>query len=370
MRERRIVMLGTAFDTKGGISAVVNAYRAGGLFERWPVRYLATHREGRALSKVVLAAAGFMRFAGLILTRRVAALHVHSASRASFWRKSPFLLLAFLSARPVIFHLHGGGFREFFERDCGPLARAWVRGVFKRAAQVIVLSPRWEAWVRTVAPQARVHVIPNPAPAITNKREHPADGDPVLLFLGAIIEKKGVFELLEAVAGLRERYPRCRLVLAGTGPAQAQVLARAAALGIASQVEMPGWVDAAARDARLAQAAVFVLPSYYEGMPMSVLEAMAAGVPVIASDVGGIPELIAHGVDGLLIAPGDVPALTAALEGLLSDAPLRAAMGQAAQHKVERCYAAERVLEQVEGIYRDLLGIAPAVSSKKIQQHA
>lgn len=370
MRKRRIVMLGTAFDTKGGISAVVNAYRAGGLFQRWPISYLATHREGNAWSKVVQAAASLMRFAGLLLTRRVAVLHVHSASRASFWRKSPFLLLAFLSVRPVIFHLHGGGFREFFERDCGQLARAWVRIVFNRAAQLIVLSPRWEAWVRSVAPQARVRVIPNPAPAITNKREQAADAEPVLLFLGAIIEKKGVFELLEAVVALRERYPRCRLVLAGTGPAQARVLARAASLGIASQVEMPGWVDAAARDAWLAQAAVFVLPSYYEGLPMSVLEAMAAGVPVIASDVGGIPELIAHGVDGLLIAPGDVRALTAALDTLLTDAPLRAAMGQAAQRKVERCYAAERVLEQVEEIYQDLLGIAPAVLSKEIRQHA
>lgn len=370
MSKRCIVMLGTAFGTKGGISAVVNVYRAGGLFTRWPIRYLATHREGRTWPKLALAVGSFTRFAGLLLARRVAALHVHSASRASFWRKSPFLLLAFLSARPVIFHLHGGGFREFFEQDCGPLARTWVRAVFGRAAKVVVLSPRWEVWVRSVTPQAKVRVIPNPAPAVKAIREKLVNADPILLFLGAILEKKGVFDLLQAVAALGEDYPRLRLVLAGSGPAQTQVIERARALGIASQVEMPGWVDAAGRDAWLAQADVFVLPSHYEGMPMSILEAMAAGLPVIASDVGGIPEMIDQDIEGLLIVPGDVPALIAALEKLLLDVALRESMGRAAQRKVERCYAAERVLEQIDGVYREILGSAPTALPAKIKRHA
>lgn len=363
-------MLGTVFETKGGISAVVNAYRAGGLFERWPVRYLATHREGCAMSKFALAAASFMRFAGLILTRRVAAVHVHSASRLSFWRKSPFLLLAFLSARPVIFHLHGGRFREFYERDCGLLARAWVRVVLNRAAYVIVLSSSWQSWVRSVAPKARAHVIPNPAPAVKPMREKLADVDPMLLFLGAIIEKKGVFDLLQAMAALREDYPRLRLVLAGTGAAQARVKERARALGISEQVELPGWADAPARDVLLAEADVFVLPSYYEGLPMSMLEAMAAGLPVIVGDVGGIPEVIEHGVDGLLVAPGAVPALVRAIDKLLANPALRYSMGRAAQRKVESCYTFERVMERIDGMYREIMGISPTVLTTKIKQRA
>ncbi len=371
MRVRQIVMLGTAFETKGGISSVVNAYRAGGLFERWPVRYLATHQEGGALSKSALAAASFLRFAGLILTRRVAAVHVHSASRASFWRKSPFLLLAFLSARPVIFHLHGGGFREFFERDCGPLGRAWVRTVLRKAAHVFVLSPRWAAWVRTVAPTTRLQVIPNPAPVVKARHEKIANADPMLLFLGAIIEKKGVFDLLKAVAGLCERYPRLRLVLAGTGAAESLVKARANLLGISDQVELPGWVDAQARDECLAQADVFVLPSYFEGLPMSVLEAMAAGLPTIASDVGGIPEVIAHGADGLLIVPGDVADLMRCIDKLLADPALRASMGKAAQRKVERCFGLERILAQIEAVYREAMAPGHACLEKeKRKQHA
>ena len=369
MGARQIIMLGTALETKGGISAVVSAYRAGGLFERWPIRYIATHREARALSKFVLAATSFMRFVGLILTGRVAALHVHSASRGSFWRKSPFLLLAFISARPVVFHLHGGGFRAFFEQECGPLARAWVRTVFRRAARVIVLSQHWESWVRSVEGQANLLVIPNPAPPGKIRPERFAD-DPTLLFLGSIAEKKGVFDLLEAVADLRARYPRLRLVLAGVGEAQARVKERARALGISEQVELPGWIDASARDAWLAKADVFVLPSYYEGLPMSVLEAMAAGLPVIASDVGGIPEVIQDGVDGLLVAPGAVPALVRAIAKLLAQPALRESMGKAAQRKVARHYASERVMERIDAVYREIIGIAPTGLTAKIKQHA
>lgn len=368
---RRIVMLGTALDTKGGISAVVNAYRSGGLFDRWPVRYLPTHREGRAWSKLVLAMASLARFAGLLLTRSVAVVHVHSASRASFWRKSPFLLLSFLSRRPVLFHLHGGGFREFHERECGSLARAWVRAVFRHAAHVVVLSPRWEAWVRAVEPGARTRVIPNPAPTVKPWRGKMANDAPMLLFLGAMVEKKGVFDLLQAAALLRDRHPRLRLVFGGTGVALERLKQRARELNMATRVEFPGWVDAATRDALLREANAFVLPSYYEGLPMSILEAMAMGTPVVASDVGGIPEVIENGVDGLLVGPGDVPALAAALDRLVADAALGESLAMAAQWKIERCYASERVLERVEDIYREVAGDRlPLVEHGKARQHA
>jgi glycosyltransferase involved in cell wall biosynthesis len=354
MGERWIVMLGTDFGTQGGIAAVVNAYRAGGLFGRWPVRYLPTHCDGGALPKLHLALANFARYIGLLATRRIAAVHVHAASRMSFWRKSPFLLLAFVGGRPVIFHLHGGGFREFYESDCGPLARAWIRGVLRQSACVIVLSSSWQAWVSSVAPKARLRVIPNPAPALQLRREKPVNDAPLLLFLGAINQEKGVFDLVQAVAGLRD--PRLRLVLAGTGPALAAVRERAGELGIAAQLECPGWIDAPARDALLRDADILVLPSYYEGLPMSVLEAMAAGLAVIASRVGGIPEVIEHGIDGWLVAPGDVPAITGALASLLADATLRAAMGQAAQQKVARSFGPARILAQVEAVYREVAG--------------
>ncbi len=356
MSRRWIVMLGTAFNTKGGISSVLNAYQSGGLFDRWAIRYIETHRDGPAWSKFTLALSGFIYFVGLTLIGKVAAVHVHAASRMSFWRKSPFLLLAFLTGRSVVFHLHGGGFREFYERDCGALARLWIRAVLGHSERVIVLSASWQSWVNSITPNARTRVIPNPAPSVKPISPKLVKDDPMLLFSGAIHESKGVFDLLRVVASLRHRYPRIRLVLAGTGPAIELVKKRVEAFGITAQLELLGWVDAQTRDALLQEADVFVLPSYYEGLPMSVLEAMAAGLPVVASKVGGIPEVIEHMVDGWLVTAGDVPAIRVALEMLLADAVLRETMGIAAQQRVQRYFSLELVLEQIEDIYRELVG--------------
>ena len=268
----------------------------------------------------------------------------------------------------MIFHLHGGGFRAFYERDCGLLGRAWVRTVLSRSARVIVLSSSWQSWINSIAPNARTRVITNPAPSVKSMPVKLPKADPMLLFLGTIDEKKGVFDLLRAMSSLRHRYPRLRLVLAGTGPAIEQIKQRAEVLGVAAQLELPGWIDAQARDTLLREADVFILPSYYEGLPMSVLEAMAAGLPVVASKVGGIPEVIEHMVDGWLVAPGDVPAIRVALEILLADSLLRETMGKAAQQRVQRCFSSERVLEQIEETYRELSEASiKRVSSDEIQ---
>ena len=122
-----IVMLGTAMDTHGGIASVVRAWRTAGLFERSPIRYVATHRDGPALAKLATAIRAVATVAGLMLRNPGAVLHVHGASRASFWRKSVFMAMALAARWPIVFHLHGGGFARFHDKDCGPVARRVVR---------------------------------------------------------------------------------------------------------------------------------------------------------------------------------------------------------------------------------------------------
>jgi glycosyltransferase involved in cell wall biosynthesis len=129
-----------------------------------------------------------------------------------------------------------------------------------------------------------------------------------VLFLGRLEAAKGVFELLGAGALLAPRFPALRLVFGGEGDAGA-LRKRAAELGIGERIELPGWVGPDERDEQLARASVFCLPSHAEGLPMSMLEAMAAGRAVVASSVGGIPETIVDGDNGLLAPPRDEQAL-------------------------------------------------------------
>ncbi|MFC3469861.1 glycosyltransferase family 4 protein [Massilia oculi] len=356
----RVLMVGTALGGRGGIASVVDVLRAEGLFEREGIVYVATHAEGRKLGS---ALRGLWRV-GLVCIQareRPAIVHVHAGSHASFLRKSLVLLMARLGGARTVFHLHGGGFRRYAQVDAGPLLRRWIRHTLEASSRVIALSPGWAAWVRECAPRARVVVVPNPVPNPAPNPVHPASpaaSEPAeagrILFLGRLDPAKGVDELLQACAVLAARHPRLRLVLGGSGDLD-WVRRRAGELGVANRVETPGWLDAAARDAQLARAWLFCLPSHAEGLPMSVLEAMAAGVPVVATRVGGIPEALADGALGLLVAPRDAPALACAIGRLLDDGPLHARLACAARAAVERHYSAGVVCAALAALYAQLL---------------
>jgi len=353
----RLIMLGTAFDTCGGVAAVVNAYRRRGLFQRWPIDYVPTHCDGGTVRKLLTAVRALLAVAWLLLRHGRAVVHLHVASHASFWRKSVFMAIAILARCPVIFHLHGGGFRRFYESECSAAGRRAIRFFLDRAACVIVLSTRRRAWLSEVTANRRIVWIPNPAPAV-ERRPLRREGHTVL-FLGRLSRDKGVFDLLDAVAALRVTVPDVRLVCAGDGDRHG-VARHADRLGIADAVSLPGWTGQAEKRALMDRAAAFVLPSYVEGMPMSLLEAMAGGLPVIATDVGGIPDVVNDGVDGFLFAPGDIARLERLLRALLNDAALAGRVGAAARATVLRRFSADQVIARIEELYADI-GLARSV---------
>lgn len=354
-------MLGTARETRGGIAAVIAAWRAAGLFERWPIEYVATHCDGSAGAKLLAAARALRRFLALLAEHRRVLVHVHCASRASFWRKCVFMAIAYAARCPVVLHLHGGGFVRFYEDECGPLGRRVVRRFLGRAACIIGLTEGWRDWLAQASGNLNVVCIPNPVRAVTATA--PRGPGHVVLFLGRIEDAKGVPELLKAFAVLRAAVHDAELVCAGAGEIEA-AQRRAEALGIADAVRFPGWLDEAGKRAWLARAAAFVLPSHAEGLPMALLEAMAAGVPVVASAVGGIPDVVKHGVNGLLVAPRDSVDLLRALRRLLREPQLAAALGAAGRETVRARFAPGQVLERLGEVYAGL-GVTRAARAER-----
>jgi glycosyltransferase involved in cell wall biosynthesis len=344
-------MLGTAFETRGGIAAVVNTYRAQGLFERWPIDYIATHCEGGALRKLRTAVKALLKFILLLARERRVLIHVHSASRASFWRKSIFMTVGMLAKCPVILHLHGGGFARFYETECGAIGRRLVRFFLDRAACIIVLSERWQAWMRGITRNPRLVCLPNPVAVVAERADMARRN--LVLFLGRVERDKGVFDLLDAISALRAPIPDVQLVCAGEGDLE-RVARYAERLGIEGAVGLPGWVGRAEKQSLLERAAVLVLPSYAEGLPMCLLEAMAAGLPVVTTAVGGIPDVVTDGVNGFLFTPGDTAALQRLVRRLMLDRELSMRIATAAQETVRQRFAVDRVMEQLEEIYAGL----------------
>jgi glycosyltransferase involved in cell wall biosynthesis len=347
-------MVGTALEGRGGVVAAVSVLREAGLFEREAVRYVATHADGSKPAKARRALSGLWSTACACLWQRPAIVHAHAASRASFLRKSLLLLIARRAGCKTIFHLHGGGFRQFATGESGALMRRWIRHTLEQSSRVIALSEGWAQFLRGFAPKARVAVVPNSVPLPALPAASGAQPQRIL-FLGRAEAAKGIDELLKAVAALAPRFPELILAIGGEGDL-ARVRAQARQLGIAARIELLGWLNPQARDLELARAAVFCLPSHAEGLPMSMLEAMAAARAVVVTSVGGIPETIIDHDNGLLVPPRDVGALAHALAEVLGDEALRSRLARRARATVEQRYSTDVVGEQLASIYRELAG--------------
>ncbi|MDZ4134440.1 MAG: glycosyltransferase, partial [Paracoccaceae bacterium] len=156
-----------------------------------------------------------------------------------------------------------------------------------------------------------------------------------LVAIGRLAEQKGLALLIAAVALASARHPGLHLTLVGDGPLRPVLKAAIAAQGLGGQVTFAGWQDEAGVRAALAAAQALVLPSFAEGLPVVVMEAMAAGRPVIATAIAGLPELVLPGITGWLVPAGDVDALAAAIDALAATSPSRLAeMGQAGRLRV------------------------------------
>lgn len=346
---RAVWMAGPALDAPGGMSAVVTSYRDAGLFDAVPVHYLRTYtRPGLAAQLRVFGSACLQLMLALIV-RRVRLLHVHSASRGSFWRKSLLCAMARAVNVPYFFHIHSGEFPVFYAHESGRLGQWWIKYTLRGAHMVLVLTPEWAERLQALVGTLRCQVALNPVALPAAPPKLLRVGRSRLLFLGRIRHKKGAFDLLRAFQGMLRQVPHARLVMAGDGEIDAG-RALCIELGIAHAVTFTGWIEGGAKDAELSAADVFVLPSYFEGLPIGVLEAMTAGVVVVASRTGGIPDLVADGVEGRLVEPGDIAGLERALIEVTSDDDLGNRWATAAWMRVQ-LHSASAVATGLENLY-------------------
>ena len=285
-------------------------------------------------------------------------VHLHVASRGSFARKAILKWIADLRGAPVVVHLHGAQFHSFAESS-GRTTRALIRWMFRSATLVVVLSPEWAERVRTFSGRDDAVVVENPVKVPTQPSQ--PSSPPVILFLGRIGARKGVQELLEAIADLQAVHADCRALVAGDGDI-AWATEQAAKLPNPDLVSLPGWLDRRQTKDALSTASLFCLPSHDEGKPVALLEAMAYGLPCVATPVGGIPSVLRDGETGLLVPVGDVASLRDALHFLLDSPGERVRLGAAARRLIEERYSADRVAQRWVDLYDAVFGVKHAAS--------
>jgi glycosyltransferase involved in cell wall biosynthesis len=352
-RKVRVVMLGLGLHTTTGIATVVRNWLSVGYDQRVDLHYVSTNDSqvpGQKFRKLLQSIRAYLKFMGL--TPRVDVVHIHMAMYGSFWRKQLPFYWARIWRRKTIIHLHGSEFKQFYANG-GWLRKFLVRNMFSKASACMMLSEQWRDWLNSICTRPpKVEIVYNTA----TRRENPdRRGRQVvtITLMGRLGQRKGTYDLIDAFESLVKKHPQARLVLPGDGEVE-QIRSLVKQRKLESVIEVPGWVSGQAQTELWNRTDIYNLPSYNEGLPGSVLEAMSAGLACVSTPVGGIPEAVIDGETGFLVEAGDVPGLEAALEKLVVDEDLRLQMGAAGQALLERKFNIDRIVDQVARVQEEL----------------
>ena len=350
-KEMKVLMIGPARSVHGGVSAVVNNYYAAGLDQQIKLKYIATMVDGSKVRKLIQAMLAYITFLFALPSYHI--LHVNMAADTSCYRKKIFIDTAWLFRKKIIIHEHGGDFEGFYYERCSEKQRANIKRSLNRANIFLVLSESWKKFFSEIVDEDKIHVLQNGIVIPTKEKQDYSSHK--VLFLGRLCKEKGVGELLEAVPVIQKQIQDFKLILGGVWEEGNEAL-KEKARALSETVLCPGWISEKEREALFQECSIFVLPTWFEGQPISLLEAMAAGMCVAASAVGGIPQIMGKESDGtgILLPPKDANTLADELIKLLKDEEQRRKMGQNARIRIISNYDVNSNVETLVGFYKEI----------------
>ncbi len=351
-----VVVIGPACST-GGMASVMRAQLSGPLKNRYHFFALDNSKRTPPHRTLITALRTHLQMLGeligLLNRHRPNLVHIHTCSGPTFYRSMVDMWIARLYRVPVLLHIHGGRFRDFLGRTTG-FCRWLVRRTLLRADAVVALSDGWARQLNEFEPRLHPTVVPNgvslPRRNILRTR-YPYR----LVFIGTLKREKGIDDLLEAVAWLPSNIRRhVQLRVIGPDPVDrlSELRAKCRDLRIHDRVIWRGTLTPSAVRRELEEATFFVLPSHSEAMPLSLLEAMACGLPVVATRVGAVPEVIRNATDGILIEPRNPPQLCQAMKTLILKPALQKQLGRAARARIRTLFHLRQTSERLDEVYR------------------
>ncbi|MDD3370620.1 MAG: glycosyltransferase family 4 protein [Alphaproteobacteria bacterium] len=350
----------TPFGQKGGGMARVKDFMmqsGGDRFGR--VRFVAMDTRGNknVLLSIFFVARAVFRIWFSALRKEVAFVHVNMAERGSLLRKLLIILAIRITSVPIVLHLHAAELIRLY-RESDFFSQWIIRLPFRLSTCCIVLGCLWRNWLIDelgIEPE-KIQIVYNGVPAEFRPKAMDLEKPFTFLFLGNLQERKGLSDFLYALAILPKEGTAWRAVIAGGGNVS-QYKKIAASLKLSSRVEFMGWVNQAKVSTFLHEASALVLPSYEEGLPLVVLEALGCGTPVIATPVGSIPEVLENDRHVLLVTPGDRTGLANKMIELIQRPNLQRSLAEEGRALYEARFSVQSFIDSLFETYRRYCGI-------------
>lgn len=354
--KKKICMIIPSFTAKGGITSVVSGYRDSVLDKDYDIKFIQTYCDGNKGQKLVAALKGYMEFIICLMFWKPDIIHIHSSFGSSFFRKLPYIYISAFVRKPIVNHIHGADFNEFY-RDADSKARKRIEKAYEKCVFLIALSEEWRDKLSEIVNRDKITVIENYSvlndTAIKDRRKKTNEN--TVLFLGFIGERKGCFDIPEIIKLVTDKVADARFVLGGCG--EIEKISAMVPAELKSSVIFPGWVRGEDKEKLLKSADIFFLPSYNEGMPMAILDAMGYGLPIVSTNVGGIPRIVKDNYNGFIFDPGDTDGMAKAIANLLINDDIREQFGINSVKIVEKSYSLQLHIKKLSDLYRKIDGM-------------
>jgi glycosyltransferase involved in cell wall biosynthesis len=335
-------------DTNGGMGAVIRSYEK--MSDHF--HFIATHSKSSPAFYPFFILKLFRVIKYLHYHKEIKVVHIHSASNGSFIRKSIILLLAKIFDKRVVFHIHGGGFILFYNRNT--ILAKYILYILNRADLIFCLSLDWKKMLIELPIKTKIEVLNNPVDSYSGIRDEYKGGLLKLIFIGNIISSKGIFKLLDYLfSSTFFKNGQISLTIAGLG--QVQELEECLKMcKYQNQITYLGWINQEIKVNQLYSHHILILPSSYEGLPVSILESFSSSMPVIATRVGGIPDIVYPHINGWLFDPSDFSELDSIFTEIFNNPEIVNLYGSVS-HQLVRPYFLDNVKETLLQHYSSLI---------------
>ena len=350
-------MVGPSARMKGGITTVINGYKKSVSFNtKYYVKYFSSCVDGSLIKKAIFSSLKIFIFPFVCLFFRPKIIHIHSAFGTSFYRKSIYVKIACFFKISVINHIHGAEWDRFYSNK-SEKGKANIVRIYNKCQYLIVLSDEWKHLFASVGVTKPIIVIPNFVSINKNDLlfEKHFCANKRVVFLGEICERKGAFNLpLIAQKIILTGFKNFAFIVAGYGETQ-KLANLIKEKNVSSNIDIIGFVDYEQKVKLLQNADVFLFPSYNEGVPMVLLEAMAFGIPCVTTDIGGIPSIINKNYNnGKLFSPNDFDGMTNEILKLFVDDAYYKTLSKHCK-KVAEIYSLDNNVNKISLLYNNLL---------------
>lgn len=348
----RLLMVGVGPKCIGGMWSVAKSYMdSPKLNEVADITYIPTATMGSIVWRLAYMGIGYLRILWQLLFHRPELVHIHMAEKGSVYRKGIVVKWAKAFGCKVIIHMHAGPFMHWYDTT-SEKQQKWISTMLNQADKVLMLGKYWEASMEAILPKGKMEVLYNGVQIPEERLYNPEAKN--IVYFGVINRDKGVPELLQAMKMLDDRLDKAYQLFLYGKDLEGNLEEQIDRLQLKDRVLYKGWINPEQRDMALRNATLSVLPSHFEGLSMSVIEAMSYGVPVVTTNISTMPELL--GTDIPLVEVDNARMLAEEIEKYCLNEQLRETCSEKLYNRAKQYFNLDGTIEQLAGIWLDMCG--------------